>query len=201
MNLFFYGILIGWGASIPFGPINIEMMRRNLHYGTKAGFSLGLGACLADILYLLLFGLGAFSIMQYPEVLQTLGIGGSLILAWFGIQALRSKKTPETSHQKPRSFFRDLFSGTLMTLFNPYTVLFWSSLIAQVASLSQAPNGLLWAGLGVLCGTLSWVFGFNLTLHYTRHKLPQKVTHSLNFVGGIILLVFSVIGIWHALSH
>ncbi len=199
MQLIFYGLLIGWGAAIPFGPINLEMMRRNLHYGTKQGIAIGLGACLADIAYLFLLGLGAFTLMRHPEILRALGIIGSLILAWFGIKALNIKNPKEKATTKPLSFAKDLLAGFLMTLFNPYNVIFWSSLVAQVALISKAEgHALIKAGTGVLIGTASWVFFLNFLLHFTRHRLPQKVTQSLNFSGGIILLGFALFGMMKA---
>ncbi len=29
-----FGLLLGWGAAIPIGPMNLEIIRRNLRYGT-----------------------------------------------------------------------------------------------------------------------------------------------------------------------
>lgn len=187
---------MGWGAAIPFGPINLEITRRNLHYGTLQGIALGAGACLADVAYLVIFALGAMTLMQHLEILRWLGIIGSLILAWFGIMAIRMKSHSENPRLKPLSFFRDLLSGFIMTLFNPFTVLFWSSIIAQIALISNAKsNALLIAAAGVLLGTLSWVFFLNFLLHFTRHRLPQKITHSFNLIGGIILLGFAAFGL------
>ena len=199
MHLFLYGILMGWGAAIPIGPINIEIMRRNLQWGTPRGLVFGMGACLADVTYLALFGFGASTLLQHPEVLREIGIAGSLILGWFGVMALRMKPSHHTRQAKPRSFLLDTSAGYLMTLLNPYNVLFWSSLIAQVALISQSESyGLVQAGGGVLFGALSWVVFINLLLHFTRHRIPQGVTKYLNIVGGIILIAFGVFGLIRA---
>ena len=195
MNLFFYGVLMGLGAAIPFGPVNMEITRRNLHYGTGAGIAFGLGPCLADVTYLVLFGLGALTLLQYPKILQILGLAGSLVLAWYGIKALRAKKEEETPSMQKKAFFRQILAGYGMTLLSPYNVLFWSSLMAQIALLSNSEHSIVLAALGVLAGAVSWNFFLNGLLHFTRHKLPQKITRSLNFIGGCILLVFAVVGI------
>jgi len=200
MNLFFYGILMGLGAAIPFGPINMEITRRNLHYGTGAGIAFGIGPCLADVTYLVLFGLGALTLLQYPEILRALGLAGSLVLAWYGIKALRTKSDKEPAQSQKKTLFRQIFAGYAMTLFSPYNVLFWSSITAQIALISNAEgHALVKAAAGVLAGSIGWIFFLNFLLHYTRHKIPHKIIKSLNLIGGIILLAFAAFGIIKAL--
>jgi len=200
VNLFFYGMLMGLGAAVPFGPINLEITRRNLHDGTTAGISFGLGPCLADVTYLALFGFGALTLLQYPGILRVLGLVGSLVLAWYGIKALRTKSAGALPESKKKTVLKQILAGYGMTLFNPYTVLFWSSITAQIALISGAEgHGLLKAALGVLAGSIGWVFSLNGLLHFTRHKLPQKIVRSLNWIGGILLLIFALFGIIKAL--
>ncbi len=199
MNLFLYGVLMGLGAAIPFGPVNMEITRRNLHYGTRAGIAFGLGPCLADVTYLVLLGFGALTLLKYPSILRTLGVAGSLVLAWYGVKALRAKTAEPAQHERNRSFFRQIFAGYAMTLLSPYNVLFWSSIIAQIALISAEGNGLFKAAGGVLAGSIAWIFFLNGLLHYTRHKIPVKIVKSLNFLGGIILLAFAAFGIIKAL--
>src|SRR5688500_17340934 len=90
MHFLLMGILLGMGAAIPIGPVNLEIIRRNLRFGTPYGIVLGLGACTADVTYLFLLSIGALSLLQYPHVLKTFGLGGSLLLAWFAISAFRN---------------------------------------------------------------------------------------------------------------
>lgn len=199
MNLFLYGILMGLGAAIPFGPINMEITRRNLHYGTGAGIAFGLGPCLADVTYLVLLGFGALTLLKYPLILKILGVAGSLILAWYGVKALRAKTSESNLHERNRSFFRQIFAGYAMTLFSPYNVIFWSSITAQIALISEEGYGLFKAASGVLAGSIAWIFFLNGLLHYTRHKIPGKIVKSLNWIGGILLLAFAAFGIIKAL--
>ncbi len=54
---FWEGIILGFGASVPIGPINVLIMSYALRSYSKA-FAIGAGAMSADITYLLfvLFG-------------------------------------------------------------------------------------------------------------------------------------------------
>jgi len=200
VHLFIFGLLLGWGVAIPFGPINLEISRRNLLQGTAEGTIFGLGACLADVSYLILLSFGALALFTHTAILRAIGILGSLVLIWFAIQALKNKEEQTSAPLKKRSLWGHLIAGYAMTLLNPYNVLFWSSLIAQIAVVAEAKSfGVLIAGSGVLVGALSWVLFLNFLLHLTRHKLPKKIIQSLNLAGVVILFGFALFGLVRAL--
>ncbi len=196
MHLLLIGILLGMGAAIPIGPVNLEIIRRNLRFGTPYGIVTGLGACGADITYLVLLCLGALVLLQYPDVLRVFGLAGSLILAWFAIGAFRSKPITEgVDKSLMPSLFRYGIEGYAITMINPYTVLFWASVSSQISlnALSNS-NALILAGTGVIIGTVSWVLFLNGLIHFTRHKLTPTAIKWLNYTGGMILLGFALLG-------
>lgn len=200
LHLFFLGMILGWGAAIPIGPVNLEITRRNLRFGTGYGVSLGLGACTADLTYLVLLCSGAIVLLQHAILLRVVGLLGSAVLIWFGISALRMKASAFKNKPITTSYFRNSFEGYLITLLNPYTILFWASVSAQLSiAAAGATAGEVYAtvaaGLGVIFGTVSWVIFLNLLIHFTRHKLSDKVMHRLNRVGGMILLCFAAFSV------
>ena len=201
MHLLLIGILLGMGAAIPIGPVNLEIIRRNLRYGTPYGIMMGLGACGADIIYLSLLCVGALALLQYPDVLRVLGVVGSLILAWFAIMAFRSKPLSENEKNSQPSLLRYGLEGFFITLINPYTILFWASISTQLSLAAfSARSVMLFAGMGVIIGTVSWVLFLNGLLHFTRHRLKPRTIQWLNYIGGIILMSFAVLGFVHALA-
>lgn len=204
MNIFHLigiGLLLGWGAAIPIGPINLEIMRRNLHFGTASGLCFGLGACLADVTYLLILCLGALTVIDHPLTLKLVGFSGSIILTWFGIKILKTKSQTEQSEQIPKltkaSLWQQSLLGYLMTLLNPITILFWLSISAQIATITHR-NFFATAvmGFGVITGIVSWIIGINFFLHHTRHRISAAILRNINIAGGIILLTFAMIGFW-----
>lgn len=203
-HLIILGLLLGWGAAIPIGPVNLEVIRRHLRFGFSSGFLFGLGACSADILYLILLLTGLLIILNQGFWLFGLGIVGAFILAWYGYKAVTLKPLDTFSVDEDRNIYslpKEWAQGLLMTLLNPYTVLFWVSVSAELAHLSmehRVSSGVL-VGIGVLLGTVSWCFFFNLILSLTRDHLSNKVKHRLNIGGGIILLGFAAFSLWHAL--
>jgi L-lysine exporter family protein LysE/ArgO len=201
MHLVLFGILLGLGAAIPVGPVNLEMIRRNLRFGTPYGVVTGLGACTADLTYLVILCLGALSLLQYPGVLRILGIVGSLILIWFGISAFRSQQTDIPENTVVPSLFRYGVEGYAITLINPFTILFWASVSSQISLIAITyDHAILYAGTGVIIGTVSWVVALNSVLHFTRHHLSKRVIQWLNYSGGVIILCFAGLGIFRALT-
>ncbi len=201
-----FGLMLGWGAAIPIGPMNLEIIRRNLKYGSLYGVALGIGACTADVTYIILLALGALTILHYAIVLKIVGILGSLVLAWFGYSALKlnSNKLDQqpnrlTSPQNTALWLHTR-DGYILTLINPYTILFWSSVSSQIAVMSQNSHlPLFYASVGVLIATLSWVISLNIVLNFTKHRLSSKTMQLFNYFGGVLLLLFAVLGLWHSL--
>ena len=193
------GILLGLGAAIPLGPVNMEIIRRNLRHGFLYGMVTGAGACLADLIYLLLLSFGLLTLLQYPIIMKCIGIAGSLILGWFGIQALRSfpQKSTHRDTTKP-SLWKYGIGGLTMTLLNPFTILFWASVSSRLSSLSTETASITLAGSGVILGTFGWVLFLNGLLHVTRHYMNHTIVKLLNYIGGLILLGFSVTGLINA---
>lgn len=198
-----FGLFLGWGAAIPLGPMNLEIIRRNLRFGTAYGLALGLGACSADVTYLVLLSLGALTILTHPAVLQIVGLIGSSILLWFGYSALRMKSSqfvfkdaqPQQRNSLP---LRHTLEGYVLTMFNPVTILFWGSVSTQIAIAARStPHAIYYAGLGVFLATVSWVTALNTCLHFTRHRLSERVMGWINICGGLLLIVFALIGFWH----
>lgn len=204
LSLVIFGIVLGWGAAIPIGPINLEIIRRHLTYGGRYGVCFGLGACSADLTYLILLSFGVLIYLSNPATLKILGIGGSIILMYFALQALRltpsSSKASDTLTKKPNSLLQNSLAGYMLTLLNPYTVIFWASISAQVALLAANHSmGLIYAGLGLIIGTVSWVLSLNVLLHYNKHRLGKHSQLWLNRIGGVLLMAFAGYGFYRAL--
>src|SRR5262245_14084410 len=116
----FIGLLLGWGAAVPLGPVNLELIRRNLHLGTLISLAFGAGACLADVTFLLALSFGIINIFTYPWLLRTIGILGACIILWFAYKVLTAKITARDADYndsvKQQPLWRHLSEGYLITL-------------------------------------------------------------------------------------
>jgi L-lysine exporter family protein LysE/ArgO len=200
-HVFVFGLALGLGAAMPLGPVNFEIMRRNLRFGTASGLLLGLGAACTDLTYLAILSAGAISLLTHQTLLATVGIIGSFILFWFGFTAFKSQPKNEQDSQKsrPKALYRHWLEGYLMTLLNPITILFWASVSTQVALQSHRHDGLaLWMGGGVIFGAYGWAIAVNLVLHHTRHKINEPALAWINKIGALILIAFAAFGLIRA---
>lgn len=194
LHLIIIGLLLGWGAAVPIGPLNLEIIRRNLHFGALAGVALGLGACSGDVTYLILLSVGALAILSHAILLKIFGAFGALILGWFAYQSLTMKVQNE-SHAtlKKKPLWRHYLEGYFLVLVNPYTVLFWLSVSSQIATYANGGVGdSILMGFGVILGVTSWALGLNLALHHTKHRLSATTMLWFNRIGGVIILGFAI---------
>ena len=199
-HLYLFGLLIGWGVAIPIGPMNLEIIRRNLTFGLPSGLSFGLGIISADLSYLFLLNVGILAVLIHNKwVMLPIGLLGSLILLWFGIKTLRMQApTHQTQGSQAEPLWRHTRDGYLLTLLSPFTILFWASMSSEIAVSGSGPHTLIAMTLGVISGVSSWMVGLNIALYFTRHRLSPRIMHYLNRAGGLILVAFALFGLWHS---
>src|SRR5580765_6294021 len=91
------GCLLGIGAAAPIGPVNVEIARRTLRDGFRAGFALGCGAVTVDVTYALLTSLGISKLAGHPSIYWPIQIIGAMLLAYLGMisarDAIRAART------------------------------------------------------------------------------------------------------------
>ncbi|HET7560610.1 MAG TPA: LysE family transporter [Limnochordia bacterium] len=104
------GLALGYGAAIPIGPVNVEIIRRGLAGGFWPAFTLGLGACSADTAYVLLILGGVGTWLQGRWVHAALALFATLFLGWLAGRSLlgawrhrRSRRSRDVLDLKPVS--------------------------------------------------------------------------------------------------
>jgi threonine/homoserine/homoserine lactone efflux protein len=207
--LVFRGILLGLGAAVPIGPVNVEILRRTLRGGFFAGFALGCGAVTVDVTYAILSSLGFGLLLNRPIFYWPLTIGGVALLTYLGVMcwlgAFRSRQTLNETESasalvasSPASGY---ITGLLMTLLNPMTLGFWFVAVPDVVSkLSQRPtHDLPIICVGVFLGTIGWVIGFAGTLKLSRRWRRPWWIAAADAIGGTMLLAFAGFSIWRTI--
>src|SRR5947209_1824433 len=87
------GCLLGFGAVVPIGPVNVEIARRTLKAGFLDGFALGCGAVTIDVTYAIIVSLTMRQAYAFPKFVLTLGFIGAALLIYLGIMCLRAAAT------------------------------------------------------------------------------------------------------------
>jgi L-lysine exporter family protein LysE/ArgO len=185
------GFLLGLGAAIPLGPINILIMNNALK-NYKAGVALGFGAMSADILYLSLILAGLLKFLHNPDFLKGMGIIGSIFLLYlaYGIYKNRAKQTTmQTQKSYNKNILKTYTQGFILTLLNPYTIAFWFSIAGYVAN-KELNTG--FTILGLISSITIWVTFMPYLVHRSKHKISLRVSTYLNTLSALILSGFAV---------
>src|SRR5204863_3777629 len=102
-SLVLNGVLLGLGAAAPIGPVNVEIARRTLRFGRRAGFLLGCGAVTVDVAYAVVTSIALFPVLAYPRLLNALSIAAALFLGYLAWLCLRSAAGGHESDEADRA--------------------------------------------------------------------------------------------------
>jgi L-lysine exporter family protein LysE/ArgO len=199
-----FGILLGIGAAAPIGPVNVEIARRTLRGGFRAGFALGCGAVSVDVFYAIVASQGLKRVLDRPAIAMALGVGGAAMLLYLAAMCLRGawramKTDPLAAADAPPHSARGAYvTGLLMTLLNPLTLAFWFVAVpGAVGPITEEPRRELpMICAGVFVGTLGWVVLFAGAIALAgRRRRPWWVACA-DAVGGVTLLAFALLALW-----
>ena len=196
MNAFINGILMGFGVSVPIGPINVLIMSYALQSYTKA-LCLGLGAMSADMLYLALSAFGISQLAKIPVVFMLISVFGACFLIYiaYGIFA-SAKNSLEIKNVELGSHAKIYSKGFLLNLLNPYVIMFWLSVSASVNSENFALSL-----LGLFLAILAWISLFPLAIYKNRAKLSDNVARAFAYISALILTFYALKLIWGVIKN
>ena len=200
MESFIEGFWLGVGAAVPLGPINVMIMQEALkrYYSAVA---IGVGAMSADLSYLSLILIGIMGFANNQIFIVTVGVFGSLFLLYMAWSIFRLANEPirdiEINIDK-KSLTSYWLKGYLLTLLNPYTVLFWLSLSAYISTKGLDP---LFTIIGLLCAISLWITLMPYIIHRSKHLISQSVAKILSIISALILLFFALSMIYNVLER
>lgn len=191
LESFSEGFLLGLGAAVPFGPVNILIMNLALK-NYKAGVTFGLGAMSSDILYLVFISAGMIGFMKSALFLDVVGVVGSLFLLYlaYGIYKNKNKKL-DTKQKiiKTKNLLKIYTQGFAITLVNPYTIIFWFSIAGYAVNKDL---DIAFTMFGMVSSILLWITLMPYLVHRSKHKISQRVSKYLNLFSSLILLGFAL---------
>jgi L-lysine exporter family protein LysE/ArgO len=191
LSVFFQGLLLGIGAAVPLGPINILIMNRAL-VSYRLAVMTGLGALSADLSYITLLIFGFATFLKDSLILNILGILGGIFLIYMAYLLYAKRDDISIGARDTISKGRVLkayTSGYLLTLLNPYTIAFWASTTTLVAKMSDKG---LWMALGIIISIVLWITIMPYVIHRSKHRLSESFYSNVSTVAAFILCGFGV---------
>lgn len=194
------GVVFGFVASVPVGPVNLTVIDHALRSGFRRGFWVGLGAICAECIYAALALAGVAQVPGHHAVAVALRVAAVLVVVSLGIRNLlftpdeaRSSAKAERLEERwhhPRA----LLLGFLMTLSNLTLIILWASLAAVLHTHHWVEPGganqIACLG-GVFSGGLLWYFLLAGMVSRAHRRSPPEVLHLLVRVSGLAFLALA----------
>ncbi|NPA37463.1 MAG: LysE family transporter [Chlorobi bacterium] len=192
------GVIIGFSASVPLGPIGVLCVQRTLNKGRLSGFISGLGAALSDTIYAVIAAYSLSFIVVFVESqLMTIKIFGALVLIGLGLKIFYSNPAAQLRRQKnkSRNLFQDFISTFLLTITNPLAIFLFFGFFA---GLGVVPSERDWLGQliligGVFTGAALWWFILTSLVNLFKAKINIRRLWWINKIAGASIIVFVII--------
>lgn len=194
------GILVGLALAILVGPILFSLIQRSIEQGVGAGLWVGIGIWVSDLIFIIGIMVGVAQISQLvesPLFKPLLGILGGFVLIGIGVGMFISKpknNMNEIGLSLISSKWKLWLEGFLINTVNPFTVIFWTSVITSWAvkeSLLSANSYLFFGGI---LGTI--IFTDSLKIFLAKKiRTYLKPIHILKMrkISGLALFFFGLI--------
>ncbi len=194
LDPFLHGLSLGLAVSMPIGPIGVLCIQRSLDRSWLHGFTTGLGAVAADLIYAFVAASGIGLVSGFFERNATwFKIPAALLLVFVGIRLIRaSRKRPENA--PARGGHRGVFIVTFsLMLSNPLTLVFFTAVFAALGgSATIAAPGARWILIvGVAAGCLSWWAVLAWLATRLRRRLTAGSFLWINRLSGAFLIGFA----------
>jgi threonine/homoserine/homoserine lactone efflux protein len=192
------GILIGFVAAIPLGPVNVFVISQALKRDFLHGFMAGITAAVLDAFYCLVAILGIAQITYgLAKFLPAMKVFAALLLTFLGYRlCVQSKIYHETKPSNKMTSFspRPLLGVFLLYVTNPSLYVFWLGTAGFVTShYFVAQTGKTPVFFAIACGIGGVIWYFILT-HYVathHHQFKPRTFQRIFLVLAVVLFVFA----------
>ncbi|EAH4460256.1 lysine transporter LysE [Campylobacter coli] len=186
---FLSGVFLGFGVSVPFGPVNILILTYALK-AFKNSIAVGLGAFSIDMLYLFLLQFGLLNFLGNVIFMRSLAIFGFCFLTYMAYLMLRKKKESLNLEHKEfkESLLKSYIKGIILNGSNPYVIGFWLSATGIVLSNQHAYSTIL----GLVVAILFWIGALAFVVAKYSYLFSAKVIRIINIVSALIIEYFAL---------
>ena len=190
------GFLIGICASVPLGPIAIQVIQKSLSEGHKSGFIAGLGACLVDTFYAAI-AIFALAIAEtFIEDNRTLiMVGGGIVVTLLGCSLafkdpFRKMKKEDSSQSYS---LKDFFQAVVMSISNPGAIFVIFALFAFFG-IQLEPNDFRVAPILISLSGGSALYWFVFSWSFSRFRKNFRLSTLLwvNRVAGVVVTIIGI---------
>ncbi|WP_062356703.1 LysE family transporter [Bacillus kwashiorkori] len=189
-------ILLGLSLAAPIGPINAAQLDKGIKHGFVHSWFVGLGAMIADGIFMLLIFFGVVHFLEIPFMQTFLWLFGFFVLVYTGIESIaKTGQITNTSDRNAESVWKSFFSGFFISLFNPLSILFWLGIYGSVLSTTAKTYGteqlLLFSG-AIFIGIFIWDITMASISSIFRKYFAEKFLRYISIFSGLFLIGFGI---------
>ncbi|MDF2856556.1 MAG: amino acid transporter [Neobacillus sp.] len=196
MNVFLSYILLGLSLAAPIGPINAAQIDKGIRHGFMHSWLIGVGAVVADGVYMLVVYLGVVHFLETSFMKTFLWSFGCFVLIYTGIETLRSANELSIgTNRKKEPLIKSFISGFFMSISNPLTILFWlgiyGSVLAKTAATYETTELVLYSS-AIFIGLLLWDLTMACISSNFRKYLTSSLLKGISILSGLSLIGFGI---------
>jgi threonine/homoserine/homoserine lactone efflux protein len=189
------GVIVGFVASIPLGPVGVLCIQRTLNKGRVSGLFSGMGAATVDSFFALVAALGLTFIINFIEEQQFyIQLFGGGILIFLGTRIFNTNPVQQIRrHRKKKNkLVEDFLSVLFLTLSNPLAIFLFVAAFAGIGLVTSKDSSIKSSLIiaGVFLGALLWWALLTFFVDLFRKKFRLKQLWWINKIAGILIIVF-----------
>ncbi|WNF38248.1 LysE family transporter [Bacillaceae bacterium IKA-2] len=198
MSIILGYIFLGISLAAPIGPVNAAVLDKGIKNGFLHAWIVGIGATVADVIYMLLVFVGVSRFIEMPFMQTFLWLFGFFVLVYTGYESLLGAREVSTNSYEMRtkaSYFNSFLSGFFISLFNPITILFWlgifGSILAKTVTSNELSQVILYS-VAIFIGITLWDLTMALLASNLRKYLTNQLLVVISVLSGLSLIGFGV---------
>jgi len=193
--MWFKGLKFGMLLQLAVGPMCLMVFNTAKEHGFLKAFTLVAAIAFVDALYILLAAIGVGTIINKEKIKRTIKIVGSSILCIFAINIILNVfgvNIIPGLNIAPSS--ANIFvQGLVLTLSNPLTIIFWSSILTtKIIEDKMNKRDIFIFSIGCVCATLIFLSIVAILGMIISSFIPDMFSKILNVIVGLILIFFAV---------
>lgn len=196
MSIFFGYVFLGISLAAPIGPVNAAQITKGIYGGFRHAWLVGLGAMLADAIYMLIVYLGVFHFLETPFMQTLLWSFGCFVLIYTGFDSIvNAGKEVKMKNVKEKSLKKSFFYGFLLSITNPLSMLFWLGIFGSVLAKTVSTydiNHIILYSLAIFVGLFIWDVTMAFIASSFRKILTTKLLGAISIISGTSLIGFGV---------
>ena len=200
------GLSTGLLLQFAVGPVFFFLLNLSLQRTIIDGFAAVVAVTIVDYLYIALAVLGVGKLLEKKNIARMFGIVSSFVLIFFGVMMIRSgignAPGPMACNKETTDMANSFLSAFMLTIANPLTIVFWTTLFATKAiERNYRKNQLICFGLAAGLATVLFLGSAVSVFSILKTKIPTTYVIVTNVIVGIVLIAYATLRLAKAFKN